>query len=49
VIAEGDHMVLERLLKKLHHGPLLARVEHVSASWTSPTHTYTSFKISYDK
>ena len=47
VVAEGDHTKLEKLLFKLHHGPLLARVDSVSVSWLPATQEYKSFKISY--
>jgi acylphosphatase len=49
VVAEGDHETLEKLLARLHHGPLLARVDSVSASWLLATQEYKSFKISYAK
>jgi acylphosphatase len=49
VVAEGDHEALEKLLSKLHTGPLLARVDSVSASWVPATQEYKSFKISYAK
>ena len=49
VVAEGDHTTLEKLLSKLNRGPLLARVDSVSASWLPATQEYKSFKISYAK
>ena len=49
VVAEGDHMHLEKLLAKIQHGPLLAQVKNVSATWTQSTGEYKSFKITYGK
>ena len=47
VLAEGEHAQLEKLLAKLKHGPLLAKVENISTQWSSATNTYSSFKINY--
>lgn len=47
VIAEGTREKLEHYIKKLHKGPLLAKVEGVSAAWLAPTGAYTSFSITY--
>jgi acylphosphatase len=49
VVAEGSHATLEKLLEKLHKGPLLARVDAVAPSWHAPTNEYHSFKINYAK
>ncbi len=49
VLAEGEHAKLEKLIEKLHQGPLLAKVTSVSVDWHSATGEYTSFKISYAK
>lgn len=48
VIAEGPREALECLLEKLHHGPLLADVEQVSATWYPATGEFDEFRIAYD-
>lgn len=47
VVAEGERERLERFLKKLHTGPLLARVESVSYEWQEATGNFTKFSIIY--
>lgn len=47
VVAEGEREKLERYIKKLWHGPLLARVEDVSVSWLPATGAYKKFSITY--
>ena len=49
VLAEGEHTHLVLLIKKLHKGPLFARVSGISLKWDSPQGTHNSFKISYAK
>jgi acylphosphatase len=48
VIAEGSREKLERLLEKLHHGPILAHVDAVNASWLPATGEFKKFTIRYD-
>ncbi len=48
VVAEGPHATLERLVEKLHEGPLLSHVEHVAVDWLPANGSYKKFKISYD-
>ncbi|MDB5195179.1 MAG: acyP [Parcubacteria group bacterium] len=48
VIVEGERAKLEKLLGKLHEGPLLARVEHVSVSWLPATGEFSNFRIAYE-
>ena len=48
VLAEGERIQLEKLVRKLHHGSFLSNVETVSAKWLPKSGTYTTFKISYD-
>ncbi|MBU1292441.1 acylphosphatase [Patescibacteria group bacterium] len=48
VVAEGDQEVLERYLQRLHHGPLLARVDEVSPEWKEATGVFKDFLIRYD-
>ncbi len=48
VIVEGPHERLEKLLTKLHRGPLLARVSNVAEQWQVATGEFSKFKISYD-
>lgn len=45
VVAEGEHKQLEKLLKKLHTGPLLARVDEVKSEWLPATHEFTTFSL----
>lgn len=47
VVAEGDRVRLERFLKKLHGGPLLARVDAVAHEWGEATGEFSSFRIIY--
>lgn len=47
VVAEGDRARLERFLKKLHRGPLLARVDKVSYEWGRATGEFSKFSIVY--
>ena len=47
VIAEGERQALDRFIKKLHQGPLLAHVQSVSVSWYAATGLYTKFSITY--
>ncbi|HWH16111.1 MAG TPA: acylphosphatase [Candidatus Paceibacterota bacterium] len=47
VVAEGDRVRLERFLKKLHQGPLLASVKSVSYEWQDATGEFTKFSIVY--
>lgn len=49
VTAEGEKVNLERLLKKLHKGPLLARVKTVVSEWRDGTNQYEKFSITYGK
>jgi len=47
IVAEGDKNQLEKLLERLHRGPLLAKVEHVDARFAEPSGTFTGFHIIY--
>lgn len=47
VVAEGPREKLEAYLKKLHGGPLLAKVEHVAPEWLPATGSYRGFIINY--
>lgn len=47
-IAEGERAMLERFITKLKHGPLLARVDEVSVSYSSATQSFSKFTIRYD-
>jgi acylphosphatase len=49
VRAHGAHTLLEKLIEKLHHGPLLAHVENVTVSWEPATNEFKSFKINFAK
>jgi acylphosphatase len=47
-IAEGSREQLEKLVAKLHTGPLLAHVEGVEITFLSALGTYTTFTIRYE-
>lgn len=47
VIAEGPRDVLEEYVRRLEHGPLLARVEHVTPLWLPATGGLRGFTILY--
>ena len=47
VVAQGDRARVEKLLKKLHRGPLLARVDKVVAEWRESKEKFTTFDIWY--
>ncbi|MGE5540870.1 MAG: acylphosphatase [Bacillota bacterium] len=48
VVAEGPRTKLEKLLEKLHHGPLLARVDAVEVRWLPSTGEFNKFRIAYE-
>jgi acylphosphatase len=45
VVAEGERPLLENLLARLHEGPRLARVEHLSVDWEAPRGEFTDFRV----
>jgi acylphosphatase len=45
VVAQGLRKNLEELERRLHAGPFLARVEHVSAAWTVSARRFEKFSI----
>jgi acylphosphatase len=45
VLAEGPRPQLETLLKFLHQGPHLARVDKVQAQWLAATGEFSAFEI----
>ena len=47
VVAQGERARVEKLLKKLHRGSLLARVDKVVAEWREPKEKFTTFDIWY--
>ncbi len=47
IVAEGDEERLNLLIKSLHKGSLLARVEVVAVDWKEQSQTYHSFTIRY--
>ncbi len=49
VIAEGERAQLEKLLKKLHIGPFLARVDSVQSTWLPATNEFNTFSLILDK
>ena len=48
VVAEGSRAALDRFMKKLEKGSVLARVDAVEARRSAPQGAYTSFDIAYD-
>ena len=47
VIAEGEKDKLDLLVKKLHEGSLLSKVEHIEFVYKEPSGGYSSFNIIY--
>lgn len=47
VVAEGERTDLEAYIRKLHKGPLFARVEDVRVAWKDATGEYDRFSIRY--
>ena len=45
VVAAGEPPLLESLLARLHEGPRLARVEHLSVDWEAPRGEFTDFRV----
>jgi len=48
VVAEGPREKLERLVEKLHTGPVLARVDDVKVEWRPASGTFSKFRIAYE-
>jgi len=47
VVAEGDREKLEELLRYLHRGPRMARVERVDATWSEFSGDYSGFDVRF--
>jgi acylphosphatase len=47
IVAQGERSALERLLTKVHRGPLLARVDAVQAEYRAPGEALGEFQIRY--
>ena len=47
VVAEGDRERLEELLRHLHRGPRMARVERVDAAWSEFSGDYSGFDVRF--
>lgn len=47
VVAEGKREDLEKLLKKVHQGPLFASVSDVEIEWKEATGDFNDFLIDY--
>lgn len=45
VVAEGPASALEELLRHLHRGPYMARVDEVEASWSDESGNYETFDV----
>jgi acylphosphatase len=45
VVAQGEAAALEKLLRDLHKGPLLAKVADVNVTWRDPQQKFDSFLI----
>ena len=47
VLAEGEKAHLEELLKYLHSGPPLSRVERVDVEWSEYSGDFRHFQVSH--
>lgn len=47
VVAQGEKRALEKLLKALHRGSLLSRVDLVESEWRMPVKKFSDFSIAY--
>lgn len=47
VVAQGSESALSQLLKFLHRGSPMARVEQVKVGWEEPTEQFSGFHIRY--
>lgn len=47
VVAEGERLKLEQLLKKVHQGPLFASVSDVEIEWKDSTGDFNDFVIDF--
>ena len=47
VLAQGEKEQLEKYLKLLKKGPILARVDDIETVWKKPTEVFESFRIVY--
>ena len=47
VRVEGGRDVIEELIRDLHKGPPLARIEHLVVTWRPPTGKFTAFRVRY--
>ena len=47
VVAEGERDKLEQLLRYLHQGPRMARVERVDVAWSELTGDYSGFDVRF--
>jgi len=47
LVAEGPENKLEELVKRLHKGSILSRVDGVETSWEEATEEFNGFEIRY--
>lgn len=47
VVAQGERVVLEKLIERLHKGSLFSRVDAVRVDWRAPATAYKGFVIDY--
>lgn len=47
VVAEGPVTALEELLRHLHRGPFMAKVDEVEASWSDESGNFEAFGVAY--
>ncbi len=47
LVAEGSRQDLEELVKQCQHGPEVAWVEKVEATWSHATEEFSSFEVVY--
>ena len=49
VVAQGENAALEDLVRRLHKGSVLARVDEVVTTWRESSTKYPSFVIDYSR
>lgn len=47
IVAEGEEIELEKLIKWCYNGPILARVDKIDVQWEKATSQFDKFEIKY--
>jgi acylphosphatase len=47
VLAEGPRDALARLVRRLHEGPRMSRVDRVDVEWGEPSGEFTDFRTTF--